>query len=461
MRRRLLHLTRAAALGLGALVVLCAVSIWLSIRVTPMAEVSAAGQTVRVGAALPGITLSGPGELDLFGQTIPTQLQFPGPIRPRLELARITVDAQVASLIRSGDHRNLELRLSRELASGWRRYCIQEIAVAGGFAALFVAAAAAVRRSTPVGTLKAVAAGVVGVCVVNAAAAYLMAANTPAALRQVHSLGDLVGLSPSRPTPPAQGPPLSGVQAVVIGDSTAAAVGNPLVERPDTLDRACGRSKDSYAAYLAAANGWNVINLACSGATVRDGLLGPQILGDRVAPPQLAVAQRATTASVIIVSVGANDLGWPEIIKVCAASRTCADRLTTAYFQQQLAAFSRAYAALLRQLAALPQRPAVLVNEYYDPLSNNVGCLKPEGMTLAKAKALRSLLDVLNTVLAEGAKTFGFTAVRQHFAGHGVCSYTPFVQGLSDKAPLHPTVAGQLAIALADQHALARAGLRD
>src|SRR4051794_19277066 len=73
--------------GAAALVVVSAASIWLAVQLTPMQSVSAAGQTVQVGAARPGTSLSGPGELDLFGEAIATRPHFDGPIRPRLKLA--------------------------------------------------------------------------------------------------------------------------------------------------------------------------------------------------------------------------------------------------------------------------------------------------------------------------------------------------------------------------------------
>jgi hypothetical protein len=40
------------------------------------------------------------------------------------------------------------------------------------------------------------------------------------------------------------------------------------------------------------------------------------------------------------------------------------------------------------------------------------------------------------------------------FTGHELCTADPYVQGPDDRAPLHPTVTGELAIALADQQVL-------
>jgi hypothetical protein len=96
----------------------------------------------------------------------------------------------------------------------------------------------------------------------------------------------------------------------------------------------------------------------------------------------------------------------------------------------------------------------VLINQYYDPFGKNLSCLSHYGMTPAKAKVLISRLDQLNTVLAQGAQDLGFGVVQPRFTGHELCTADPYVQGPGDPAPLHPTAAGQLAIALADQQAL-------
>jgi len=247
------------------------------------------------------------------------------------------------------------------------------------------------------------------------------------------------------------------VQAVVLGDSTAAGLGNPLVKNPSAQDTACGRSVDAYAEDLAEVNDWNVLNLACSGATVTSGILGPQTAGSTEIPPQYAVLEQASHASVVIVSIGANDLQWSAMTAMCALGPNCDDQATTALFQANLASFTHNYYELLHDLASLPSHPRVLVNEYFTPFGSNLSCLSSEGLTTAKADTLLSRLGTLNTVLADGAKTFGFSAVQPDFTGHELCTSQPFVQGLNQSAPMHPNTAGELAIALADQQALAKA----
>jgi hypothetical protein len=420
--------------------------------------VSAAGQTAQVGAAVPGFSLSGPGELDLFGQVMPTRPQFEGPIRPLLELTHITIDPQVAQLLRSDDPRKLKLDLSQQLAQGWKRYFEWETLIAAGFAVVALIAVAGVRRQSHAKMAKTVVAGLVVVCAVNIGGVLLTASSTPGVLRSVKTLDDLVGTDPLEAPPPSIAKPLPGVQAVVIGDSTAAAIGNPLPAGASALDRACGRSSESYAADLAVVNTWNVLNLACSGATIQNGLLGVPVFGNgQVAPSQLVEAERATHAKVIIVSVGADDVEWSIMTRLCVASTVCNDKVSSAFFAEQIGAFTRSYYQLLDDLAGLPGTPAVLVNEYYSPFGTDLSCLARYGITPAKEKVLLSRLGQLNTVLAQGAQTFGFGVADPPFTGHELCTADPYVQGPGDPAPLHPTAAGELAIALADQQALAKA----
>src|SRR6266852_2018462 len=210
---------------------------------------------------MPSLTsLSGPGELDLFGQVMPTRPQFTGPIRPLLKLTRITINAKVAQLLRSDSPRKLELNLSQQLAQGWTRYFEWETLIAAGFAAVALIAVAGLRRQPHKKMAKTVGAGLVVVVAVNVGGVLLTASSTPAVLRSVKTLDDLVGADPLATPPQTVVRPLPGVQAVVIGDSTAAAVGNPIAANASALDRACRRSSsESYAADLAAVNNWNVL----------------------------------------------------------------------------------------------------------------------------------------------------------------------------------------------------------
>ena len=431
--------------------VVAAGAIWLALRVSPLQTVSAAGQTAQVGATLPSTSLRGPGELDLFGQVMATKPDFTGPIRPRLALEHITIDPQVVQMLRADGPAKVTLTLSQQLASGWEHYFLWETLIAIAFAVVPLVAIAAVRKRPAI--WKLLAGGIAVVVAVNVVGIALTASGTPQVLRSVKTLDDLVGVDPLTGTA-AAGAAQPGVQAVVIGDSTAAGWGLPWGQNPTAEEEACGRSPESYAADLAAANQWNVLNLACGSATIENGLLGPEVLyNGQIAPPQLPQAAAATHAKLIVVSVGADDLSWSVMTQLCAAQTVCDDKVSSAYFTQLLNTFTRNYYQLLSDLDGLAAHPAVLVNLYYSPFGPDVSCLQKYGVSQAKVKVLTARLGQLNKVLQQGANLFGFGVAAPRFTGHELCTAVPWVQGPSDAAPLHPNAAGELAIALADQQA--------
>jgi len=445
------RLARRWLAGTALLVLSAGAAIAGALLVTPLQTVTVAGQVIQVGASAPSLSLSGPGEVDLFGQSLPTSLRFTGPVRPRLQLSQITINSELTTFVQ-GDHpAEAERVLGARLADGWKRYFAWEIVIAGAGTLLLVGAVAGWRRIPHRTTIKLLAAGLVVAELVNLGAIMITAYTAPAQLRSVHSLNELVGSQTHLPRIRPSNRPLPGVQVVVIGDSTAAGAGLAQVPGSSSSARACGRSSDSYANDLSVANGWKVLNLACDGATISQGLLGSQDKAGALLPPQFAGVEQATRASAVIVSVGANDLGWAAEVRYCSVTPSCDDRATTAYFQQQLASFSKNYLDLLSRLAALPSHPQVIINRYFDPFGPQPGCLGRAGLSAANLQILTSRLATLNDVLAQGAAQFRFSSPQPDFAGHQLCTPQPYVQGLNAAAPFHPTVLGQLAIALADQ----------
>jgi lysophospholipase L1-like esterase len=277
------------------------------------------------------------------------------------------------------------------------------------------------------------------------------------------ALGAGAATASSKPTKPRPSSAAAGLvtkervaavkRVVVIGDSTAAGLGDAPLVHGSADDRTCGRSRDAFAVDLANARHWSVTNLGCSGATIRSGLLGTQQIGRRTLPAQLTTPQVAQ-AQLVIVDIGANDVEWTSMLALCAVSSSCAGSAEHTYFQDELSGFRADYANLVDRLRQLPSHPVVLVNLYYDPISGDIACLSSEHGTAAKQKALQDDLDGLNAILAAGAKTGGFLVGRPDFAGHGLCSSVPDVQGLTDAAPFHPTAAGERVIAQADERAL-------
>lgn len=446
---------RERAFAAALIMAVAVVSIAVSLLVTPLQQqTSAAGQTIHVGVAAPTWDLSGPGELDLFGQRIPTTVQFIGPVRPRVQLSQITLSQQLSDFVKTAGNSGTS-QVESALVRGWWHYFAWQLVLVAATALILSGAVAGWRRRGRRATIGFIAVALVVSLAVNVGAIMTTAFTTPQRLSRVTSLEALVGASP---LPPAATTSIrssaSGttMHVVVIGDSTAAAIGNPLVARPGMIDKACGRSRDSFAADLAGVNGWKVTNLACSGATIADGLLGPQSTRGLSVPGQLGDPAIAN-ASTILVSIGANDVHWSNMLEVCAASPTCQDDVEEAYFQQQLAGFSRDYLQLLTQLKALPTHPQIVVNLYYNPFVDDDNCLASAGISAAKQQSMTAKLDALNDILAAGAQAASFDIAHPDFTGHGLCSDSPYVQAPHANAPFHPIPAGELAIALVDAEA--------
>jgi GDSL-like Lipase/Acylhydrolase family len=424
-----------------------------ALEITPMQTVTVAGQVIKVGAG-PRLRLSGPGEVDLFGQGLPTAISIPGPIQLKLELSQITLNSELTNFVQGRTPNSDGRSLRTQLVAGWERYFGWEIAVAGLAALILAGAVAGWRRLPPKSTVLVLILGLVVTEAINLTAIAVTADGARGALHGVSSLNQLVGSADVSVQPQSAEPPLHGFQEVVLGDSTAAGAGLPLVANPSAADAACGRSTQSYALDLAAAHGWTALNLACDSATIAQGLLGPQLENGQQIPAQIDAARRVQRPAVVIVSVGADDLQWAGIVEVCAVS-ACDSRASNAYFQQKLAEFSTDYLQLLIQIGHLPGHPQVIINRYYDPFGSNVSCITRRGLTAAKVKTLESWLAALNQVLAKGAAQFGYLSPQPSFTGHQLCSPLPYVQGLGDPAPFHPTALGELDIALTDQVALA------
>ncbi|HVD70683.1 MAG TPA: GDSL-type esterase/lipase family protein [Actinomycetota bacterium] len=428
-------------------------AIAFALQVTPDQSVSTLGQTVSVGATAPTFSLSGPGELVLFGQSLPTRVEFVGPVRPRLVLTDITINEQVEALFAPGTG-SKTTEVGEALARGFRRYVAWEIGFVALGAGLLLGAIAGWRGYGWKKTAVTILGGVLFVEVLNVGAIMVTGATAPDVLRGVGSLDELVGREAASPLQAASGPPREGVQAIVMGDSTAAGIGGPPLPDATGQDQACQRSTIAFAETFARVNEWNVENLGCGGATIADGILGPQVVGGLEVPPQLAVAKRAVDAETVIINIGANDLHWSSLVFLCAAADSCDNRALTAYFQHSLDRFTQDYYELLRQLTALPGDPLVLINQYYEPFDPALDCLASDGLTPEKIDVLLARLDTVNQVLANGAETFGYRSIQPDFTGHELCTDQSYVQGADEPAPLHPNARGHLAIALADERAL-------
>jgi len=447
MSRSLSHRIAIALTAVCVVVVVPLASIAVSLLVSPAQSIQTAGQSLELSAGPPSLSTSGPGTLALFGQSIPTTQEFTGPIRPRLQWAEVTHYDQLLLALRQPRD------LGQDLRDGWTSYFTRQLVIAVLIAATLAALTLLLaRRRWPL-----VLAGMLAAALITGgvdAAGVSSAASGLNQLSQVRTLDQLVGRSPLAVVAPPPKPARTTVTTVVIGDSTAAGAGNPLVLNATPEDVACRRSRDSYAADIAAVNGSAVVNLACTNASIQEGLFGPELINGRIVPAQLATLATMGGVRTVIVSIGANEMHWAQLMELCLVSPQCDDSASAAWFMQALDSFTVDYYDLLQHLATLPGAPQVIVNEYYDPLPAKPACPGQRDVTAAKSAVLLNRLTAFNALLSEGAASFGFAAVDPSFSGHELCTAQSFVQGFSAAAPLHPNAAGELAIALADERPL-------
>ena len=171
----------------------------VALEVTPMQTVAVAGQVIKVGAT-PRLGMDGPGEVDLFGQRLPTAVSFPGPVRPALQLSQITLDSELANFVQGTSATRATGVLRSRLLSGFEHYVAWEDAVATAIALLLAGAVAGWRRLRAGPTARLLALTLVVTQVINLGAVAASAIGAQHTLRAVRSLTQLVG---SRQVPAA------------------------------------------------------------------------------------------------------------------------------------------------------------------------------------------------------------------------------------------------------------------
>ena len=242
--------------------------------------------------------------------------------------------------------------------------------------------------------------------------------------------------------------PVTKTSYVALGDSVAAGIG--LQNYSDSS--ACNRTNESYPNLVAQARNYNLTNLACTGATLPEGILGAQNVNNLAVAPQLDKLFALPRPEVISVTIGANDAGWTSLLAKCYTS-TCGSEADTATVDARLTAVTSHLTTMLTRIrdhygATIPK---AVVTGYYQLLPAIIGsCPDATGIdqsevTWARARQ-ESIISVLKTVTGQ----FSFaTFAPIDFTGHELCSANSWEQGISDKAPYHPTADGQAAIARA------------
>ncbi|WP_127504264.1 SGNH/GDSL hydrolase family protein [Actinoplanes solisilvae] len=217
---------------------------------------------------------------------------------------------------------------------------------------------------------------------------------------------------------------------VALGDSYSSGVGAP------GQSILCFRSAQGYPGQWKARNNpKSFTDLSCGGAETGD-------------VRSLQVPFLRGSADLISITIGGNDAGFAPTVLGCQVSSdaACRDRVAAARADMTAtlpAKLDSTYAAIKRKAPGAK----VVVLGYpllFDTASASCGLA---GMTLAKRRALNEGAQTLNDVIEDRARTAGFvfSDVRDEFAGHGICSSSPYLHGLTVTPPqnsFHPNLNG-------------------
>jgi lysophospholipase L1-like esterase len=231
---------------------------------------------------------------------------------------------------------------------------------------------------------------------------------------------------------------------VALGDSVASGLG--LANPGD--NSGCGRTKEAYPYRLATRMDYELIHLACTGATLKAGINGPQVVAGEVTSQREQLFRKEP--GLITFGIGANDVAWLSLAARCLevtcgteADKVAYERLLGETFKPQLRETLEAIGKRYGDQAKL------LVIGYYQvfpPAGTN--CADTGGLDNRGLSWARELRARLNRVVADTVRETGTgTYVEIDFSGHELCTSEPWVQGLADPAPYHANIAGQAAIA--------------
>jgi GDSL-like Lipase/Acylhydrolase family len=463
------------------LVLVCVlVALPLTIMFTPDQRVTVAGQDVYVGARRPSFSLSGPSQLVQVGNTELdiAPLRVWGPLRPKLTLGPVRRNAAAAAALDPSTGGDVRKDAVSSVAGAFVEWYLWAALILLAITIALIAFASCLRMLVtlfresrashePLTTaevwhrshsqIRAMSITTLAVTLAAWASCGLLAYDgAVSGLKKVTSLTDLVGTYYLTPSP--VGPLVEGYVGAVIGDSRASRAGGPALAQPTESDQACTRSADSLANELSSMISAPVANLACPGASVANGLRGPQSQGGQLLPPQVGLLKQLSGLKFVVVMVGPNDLSWGDQLRYCYGVADCHDRLTEGEYVYRLSEFDRNYGDLLHDLNDLPGSPKVIIVNSYDVFGPGASCPDAAGppgaigLSPQNIELLISRNRALNDVINFGARKYKFPVaapVLTPLCQSGTDGLGPDIQGLADPAPFHPTGVGMLRIASA------------
>lgn len=281
-------------------------------------------------------------------------------------------------------------------------------------------------------------------------------------------------------------------KAVILGDSYSSGEGSGNYRDDEDGTKGCHRSPNTYGEQLFANTETEVVNLACSGAVIRD---YEERQKDRNVDAQQDQLAGQSDYDLVLLTMGGNDIGFSEIIKNCVFGSDCAGEVRCApiigfaldclgmgtlkyapyQWQKLLEGLNDSLVDWYRQVLSDTRGAPVVVLPYVNVVPDgnvSTGCSGTNAFgrdfSQVELKQVQWLVGELNRQIEAAVEEVG--SKRLYFAddvesalqpAHTLCSEQRWAVGLPDRGSLiglpaekmqelvHPTAEGHAAIARA------------
>lgn len=286
-----------------------------------------------------------------------------------------------------------------------------------------------------------------------------------AGLLLVATAGCADSMEPPAPAPQAEQP--EQLQYAALGDSYTAA---PYVVSTDVAN-GCLRSEHNYPSLVADRLGAELTDVSCGSADTADVNGSQRTLGSGVQPPQIEAVTAGT--DLVTVGLGGNDGKlFGRLVSQCPITGPRGETygrsgrcgyMPEAVTDKLLQGTQRDLTRVLREVKRrAPEALVVLVG--YPRLLGAAPC-KELPIAAADLQGAAQVAVRLRDAQLGAARAAGVEFVDMHRLSrtHDACSEEPWVRGVDsdqhDGAAMHPTTAGQKAMAAAVSDRLTKAGL--
>lgn len=240
---------------------------------------------------------------------------------------------------------------------------------------------------------------------------------------------------------------LSSSSYIALGDSYSAGFYGANVSD----EQLCSRTSDAHPELTGKSLRLETVNLACSGAKIKAGILGTQSRNDQTNPAQIDSMKMTPNPALISMSIGGNDLGWANFFKKCQTS-TCGTLDDDALLEKYSATIGRNIGTVLSDIHTFygANTPPVITIGYgtFIP-ANHIECVSLKGIDQYEINWLRDrMFTRLNQAVADASSKYDFAHYVHvdNMTGHEVCTDDSYTYPTNSSGYLHPNAKGQKAI---------------